>query len=91
MDLFFPTQRNFFWGDVFHFGSCGGHGHSGCGEFGSNIVLDIEYFSFSLQHQQGKYQEVAVSGDLSEGDLKQANATLSAFEVIRLFSLPLSS
>jgi len=55
------------------------------------LFLISNIFSFFLQHQQGKYQEVAVSGDLSEGDLKQANATLSAFEVIRLFSLPLSS
>jgi len=45
MDIFFPTQRNFFWDDVFPSGSGSRHWHSGRGGFVNNIVLDIE-FSF---------------------------------------------
>ena len=38
-----------------------------------------------LQHQQWKYQEVVVSGDLSEDDLKRAGAIQDTFEVICVF------
>jgi hypothetical protein len=55
------------------------------------LFLISNFLSCFFQHQQGKYQEVVVSGDLSEGDLKRANAILSSFNVSRLFSLPLSS
>ena len=55
------------------------------------LFLISNIFFFFLQHQQGKYQEVVVSGDLSENDLKLAGDTRISFEVIRLFSLPLSS
>ena len=37
-----------------------------------------------LQHQHSDYQEVAVIGDLSDGDLNQANAIQDPFKVIRI-------
>ena len=55
------------------------------------LFLVSNFHFLFLQHQQRKYQEVVVSGDLSEDDLKRADAIQSAFEVIRHFSFPLSS
>jgi hypothetical protein len=49
------------------------------------LFLISEFHFLFLQHQQRKYQEVVVSGDLSDDDLKRADAIQSAFEVIRLF------
>ena len=55
------------------------------------FLISIFHFS-SVQHQQRKYEEVVVSGDLSEDDLKRAEALQGAFDdVIPLFSLPFSS
>ena len=53
------------------------------------LMLNV-HFLF-LQHQQQKYHEVIVSGDLSEDDLKQADHLQAAFNVIRQFFLTLSS
>jgi hypothetical protein len=53
------------------------------------LILNL-HFLF-LQHQQRKYHEVIVRGDLSEDDLKRAAAIQDAFQVICQFSFPLSS
>jgi hypothetical protein len=55
------------------------------------LFLISNFHFLFFQHQQWKYQEVVISGDLSEDDLKRADALFRTFEVIRHFSLPLSS
>ena len=52
-------------------------------------ILNL-HFLF-LQRQQWTYDEVIVSGDLSENDLEQAHNISGVFNVIRYFFLPLSS
>jgi len=54
------------------------------------FLISVFHLLF-FQHQQRKYQEVIVSGNLSEDDLKRADAIQSAFEVIRHLSVPVSS